>query len=72
MNTLTQATPTTTNGVIESDLQQHIEDTRLFWVTRSGRQVERAWNELTITEWEQIREAERRATYNAMFSPCYC
>jgi len=41
-----------TNLVHESDIMQHIEDTHLFWVTRNGRQVQRAWNELTITEWE--------------------
>lgn len=52
-----------TNCVIESDVMAHIEDTRLFWVTRAGRQVQRSWNELTAREKQYQREAEARAAY---------
>jgi hypothetical protein len=53
----------------ESDDIPHIEDTpALFWVTRHGKPVKRAWNELSATEQRQSREAAERAAYVTMFS----
>jgi hypothetical protein len=54
--------------VVESDIMAHIEDTRLFWVTRHGRPTKRSWSELTKAEQRQQREAEERQAYVAMFS----
>lgn len=51
----------------EDDLQQHIEDTRLFWVWREGRAVKLAWNELTEQERADTLEAERRDYFCTMF-----
>lgn len=55
------------NHTAEEDDQAHIHGTRLFWVTRSGRLVQRSWNELTKTERERQRQAETRAYYVLLF-----
>lgn len=57
-----------TDRVVESDIMAHIEDTRLFWVTRNGRPTKRSRSELTSTEQCQQREAEERQAYTMMFS----
>lgn len=57
----------TINRIPESDLLAHIEDERLFWVPRFGRNVKLAWNELTATEKQQQREAEAYAAYCVLF-----
>jgi hypothetical protein len=59
MNTAVQTTPTT-NRVIESDLQQHIEDTdELVGAIRNGKLVQVRWNDLS--------EGEQRQAYHNMF-----
>lgn len=57
----------TVNRVITDDYQAHIHDTRLFWVYRHGRPLQRSWNELTEKERKQQREAEARAYYTSLF-----
>lgn len=48
--------------VLDSDLEQNIEDTPLFTVIRNHRFIELTWNELT--------DEERRQIYVNVFSPC--
>lgn len=48
--------------VLDSDLEQNIEDTPLFTVTRDHRFIELPWNALT--------DEEKRAIYVNAFNPC--
>jgi len=64
--TATSVTPTV-NRVSESDIIAHIEDTRLYWIFRNGRQLQRSWNELTATEKRYQEEAAARASYVESF-----
>ena len=59
---MAQATLPVTTPVLDSDLEQHIEDTLLFTVIRDHRFVELTYNELT--------DDEKRAIYVNLFSPC--
>lgn len=61
-------TPTTLTAIIrEDDLEQYIENSREFWITRNGRPMKRCWSELTAAERRQTIEAEQRAAYVVEF-----
>jgi hypothetical protein len=58
---------TAQSRIPEADVQAHIEDTDLFWVSRGGQLTQRTWNELSATEKLHQVEAAERAAYVAMF-----
>jgi hypothetical protein len=56
--------------VREDDIIPHVEDSRLYWVFRHGRQMQLTWNELTATEQQYQSESAERQAYHALFAPC--